>query len=316
MIELRHLRYFVAVAEELHFGRAATRLHMAQSPLSQQIRQLERLVGTELIDRPHAVVGLTDAGRVMLDDARAILAAVDGAVERARRTARGEAGLLRVGYVGEVTVDLLPLGLKAFKDRHPEVRLELTEGDTGVLLDRLRARDLDVVFSRAPRTLGELVYEQLVEERFMLARPEGALPAADRHQLCELRPPAWIVPGYDHARGLRQDIEHAFVAAGCEVGARREASSLTAALLLVAGGAGWALVPASTAHLYPVPGVDYAHLEEALTTTAGMAWRRDTRSEVVAGFLDTVREVAEHHLGQPDVWPERRVVTGDPAGDA
>lgn len=308
MIELRHLRYFVVTAEELHFGRAAKRLHMAQSPLSQQIRALERHLGVELIDRPHSVDGLTDAGKVFLEAARNILAEVDQAVLQARRASRGEAGTLCVGYVPEVTVDLLPLGLKAFKDRYGEVELDLTEGSTGDLLDGLRNRRLDLVFVRSPWYTGDLEYEHLVQESLMLALPASSDSGERSSALAEMADTPFVVPTHAAARGLRIHIDAAFEAAGIEPRIAREASSLTAVLLLVAGGAGCALVPASVAHLYPVPGVDYAHLAgQPQVTTAGMAWRRSDRSLVLANFREVIRDTARHHLGQPDVWPERIV---------
>src|SRR4051794_37509046 len=113
-MELRHLKYFVAVAEELHFGRAALRLHIAQPPLSKQIRQFEEELGLRLLERTKRHVALTPAGRVLLKDAREILARSDEAVESARRAARGETGRLSVGFVGSATYDVLPEVLRVF----------------------------------------------------------------------------------------------------------------------------------------------------------------------------------------------------------
>ena len=315
MIELRHLRYFVVVAEELHFGRAAKRLHMAQSPLSQQILALERHLDVELIDRPHSVVGLTDAGHAFLGAARDILADVEAAVSLARRAARGEAGTLRVGYVGEVTADLLPLALKAFRAEYDDVELELTEGTTGHLLDALRQKTLDVAFVRSPWAVGDLLYEGLIEESLMLASPVDTVPDDGSPRLEDMGGSYFVVPTHRAARGLRLDIDAAFSAAGVTPKVVREASSLTAVLLLVAGGAGCALVPASVAHLFPVPGVGYAHLADpAPITTAGMAWRAADRSRILAHFLDTARQTARERLGQPDVWPERHIIDASPDG--
>jgi DNA-binding transcriptional LysR family regulator len=304
VIELRHLRYFVVVAEELHFGRAAERLHMAQSPLSQQILQLERHVGAKLIDRPRAVVGLTDAGAVFFEDARDILERVDAAVERVRRAARGETGVLRIGYLSEVTADLLPLGLKVFKDCRPDVTLELREGTTGELLDSLRAGTLDVVFVRSPWHVGDICFERLIDEQLMLASPAGTVPYSSNPTLGELGESRWVLPFRDAARGLRLDIDDAFAAAGISPIVVREASTLTAVLLLVAGGAGYAIVPSSVAELYRVPSVDYrAFAAPSPVTSAGMAWRAADRSVLVEGFLDAVRETARQHPRQPSVRP-------------
>jgi DNA-binding transcriptional LysR family regulator len=298
VIELRHLRYFVAVAEELHYGRAAKRLHMAQSPLSHQIRQLEREVGTALIDRPHNVVGLTDAGKALLADARRVLADLDEAVNRAQRAARGEVGNLHVGYVSEVTADLLPLGLKAFNEQVPEVELRLTEGTTGTLLDGLRNDLLDVVFARSPSHLGGIIYEQLMEESLMIASPTGSETGDGELTLRDMAESEWILPSREAARGLRNDIECAFHAADYSPMIVREAPTLTAVLLLVAGGIGHALIPASVARLYSVPGVHHARLAAPVPyTTVGMAWRRTDKSCVLGNFLESIRRSAGRQAG-------------------
>jgi DNA-binding transcriptional LysR family regulator len=309
-VELRHLRYFVVVAEELHFGRAAARLHMAQSPLSQQIRDLETELGVRLIERAQRVVGLTDAGKAFLESARSVLAEADDAATRARRADRGEVGTLRVGYVGEVTVDLLPLALRTFKDQHPDIAIELLEATTSSLLDQLRRDRLDVVFIRFPHHLDDFAFEQLVEESLMLATPQ-----ADGHAplrtVAELDGTDLVVPSDAAARGLRADIDSALRTAGVRANVTREATSLTAVLLHVAAGAGRAIIPASIAHLYPVPGVEYSHFDEPVPITrVGLAWLPDDESPLLARFLEATRETANHHLGQPDVWPERRVRPG------
>src|SRR5215467_2974853 len=127
MIDLRRLTYFVAVAEELHFGRAAARLHIAQPPLSQAIRKLEGELGVELFRRNRRRVELTDAGRLLLDQARPLLRDADRIEATLRRAGRGEVGRLRVGFVGSATYEVLPLILRAFRDRYPDVELTLHE---------------------------------------------------------------------------------------------------------------------------------------------------------------------------------------------
>ena len=310
MIETRHLRSFVAVAEELHFGRAAQRLHMAQSPLSQQIRRLERELGTDLLTRGHHVVGLTDAGRAFLTGARRTLAALEAAEHDAHRAARGEVGTIVVGYVNEVTADLLPLSLKRFKDTFPDIGVELREGTTGQLLEALRHEEVDVTFARSPGSVGPLEYEQLVTESLMAALPDPHAAGGEVTPVNALADEAFVLPSRVAAEGLRRDIEEACADAGFRPRASREAGSLSAVLLLVAAGAGVALVPASVAHLYPVPGVHYCHLAEPTpVTTAGMAWRPDGTSGVVGQFMEITREVARSHEGDEDVWPERHIVS-------
>ncbi|HET9076732.1 MAG TPA: LysR substrate-binding domain-containing protein [Acidimicrobiales bacterium] len=304
MIEFRHLRYFVAVAEEMHFGRAAERLHMAQSPLSHQIRQLERRLGVVLLERDHHVVGLTDAGTAFLEEARCLLADLDRAVDRAQRAGHGEVGRICVGYVPEMSAGVLPESLRTHRQRFPEVVIDLHQGITGDLLERLQAGDLDVAFVRSPGALEHLEYEELVSEELYVARPEGSQPGDQPVDLSGLSGETILVPGPQSAHGLRRDIDAACASAGMVVRSRREASSPTAMLLLVAAGAGVALVPASVARSFPIPGVRFAPAATAPTTSAGMCWRRSDRSQVVGNFLDTTRGlVPGRHPARPAVGP-------------
>jgi DNA-binding transcriptional LysR family regulator len=175
MIELRHLRYFVAVAEDLHYGRAARRLNMAQSPLSHQIRQLEREIGTALIERGHHVVGLTEPGAVLLRSARAILADVKRAVRLCQQVGRREAGTLVVGYLPE-TAELLPVAIKRYRARFPDVDLELEERPAATLLAQLAEGSVDVAFVRCPLAAGGLAFEPLVSETFGQLAAPGRVP--------------------------------------------------------------------------------------------------------------------------------------------
>src|SRR6478672_9779054 len=135
-MELRHLRYFVAVAEELHFGRASARVGIAQPPLSQQIKALETELGVRLLERTHRRVALTAAGSVFLEEARRTLAQAEHAAQAARRAGRGEVGRLAIGFVGSATYEVLPLVLREFRRRFPGVELSLQEMTT---LEQTRA---------------------------------------------------------------------------------------------------------------------------------------------------------------------------------
>ena len=149
-MELRHLRYFVAVAEELHFRRAAERLHMSQPPLSQQIRALEEEVGATLLLRNQRRVELTAAGAAFLVRAREILAAVEDAAREARRVQRGEVGRLAVGFVGSAMYSFVPELLRAFREQCPDIALRLHELGTTEQLRQLEDGRLDVGFLRPP----------------------------------------------------------------------------------------------------------------------------------------------------------------------
>ncbi len=298
VIEVRHLRYFIAVAEEMHFGRAAERLHMAQSPLSHQIRQLEHRLGVLLLERDHHVIGVTDAGATFLDEARAVLAALDRAVERTRRAGLGEVGRISVGYVAEMTAEVLPQSLRAHRQRFPDVAIDLCQGTTGDLLQALRDTQVDVGFVRSPGSADDLSYEQLVREELYAARPERDGTDDSPIDLGDLRGETLVIPTMESARGLRQDIETAISSVRLAPQALREATSPTAMLLLVAAGVGSALVPASVARSFPIPGVEFRQVLQSPTTSGGMCWRRGESSGVVAAFLQTTREVV---IGPPVV---------------
>lgn len=292
MIEIRHLRYFVAVAEEMHFGRAAERLHMAQSPLSQQIRQLEQRLGVILLERDHHVVGLTDAGRTLLGEARSILERVDAAVERTRRSGLGQVGFLGVGYVAEMTVGLLPRSLRAHLDTHPDVAVDLSPGPTGDLLSQLRNRRLDLAFVRSPGPADGLEYEALHAEPLCLAIPAGHHLAGRAVRLTDLSDADLVVPSFRSAPGLRIDVDAACRRVGATPRRLKEASSPVAAVMTVAAGVGVALVPRSTVDHLALPGISCCPLGDRPTTTDGVCWRSAETSEVVLDFLDTVRAVA------------------------
>lgn len=297
-VEVRHLRYFAAVADELHFGRAAERLHMAQSPLSHQIRQLERRLGVVLLDRHHHVVGLTDAGRVFLDEARRLLADLDRAVERTRRAGRGEVGSLTVGYVAEMGPDLLAATLRRHRVRHADVTVDLVQGSGSQLLDDLRRGLVDVAFVRAPAGHDGLEYRSLIEEPLRLARPTGGDHPADGRppsppvRLADLQGHTMVTLTHRAAPGLRRDVDEACRQAGFEPSVAREAASLTALLLLVAAGSGAALVPAGVVARYPVPGVDFVELAGGPVTSGGVAWRSGEQSPAVSTFVRTARVAA------------------------
>lgn len=287
------MRYFAAVADELHFGRAAERLHMAQSPLSHQIRQLERRLGVVLLDRHHHVVGLTAAGEVFLADSRRILADIDRAVERARRAGRGEMGRLHVGYVAEMNPDLLASVVREHRIEKPEVSLDLIQDTSRGLLADVGRGTVDVAFVRAPDPLDGIEYEKLVEEPMRLARPAGRAGAGGRAvRLADLAGQPLVAVSAHTARGLRRDTERVCREAGVEPRVECEAGSLTAMLLLVAAGAGVALVPGSLAERYPVPGVEFAEVEDRPVTSAGICWRAGDKAPTVSRFVAIARAAA------------------------
>jgi DNA-binding transcriptional LysR family regulator len=178
-IELRHLRYFVAVAEELHFGRAALRLHLAQPPLSQQIRKLEEILGYPLFFRTSRAVKLTSAGEVFLERARRTLRNVQEDMEEARSVGRGEEGFLRVGFIGSGMLTALPAMLGRYRRLYPKVNLQLHESYTSAVVQKLLKTELDAGFLRDGGQASGLEIEPLFSEPFMAVLPKKH-PLANR----------------------------------------------------------------------------------------------------------------------------------------
>jgi DNA-binding transcriptional LysR family regulator len=170
-IELRHLRYFVAVAEELHFGRAALRLHLAQPPLSQQIRKLEEILGYPLFLRTSRAVKLTSAGEVFLERARRTLRNVQEDMDEARSVGRGEEGFLRVGFIGSAMLTPLPAMLGRYRRLYPKVNLQLHESFTSAVVQKLLKGELDAGFLRDSGHVDGLEIESLFSEPFIAVVP-------------------------------------------------------------------------------------------------------------------------------------------------
>lgn len=171
-MDVRYLEPFVAVAEELHFGRPARRLQMSQPPLSRQIRRLEEEVGVQLFVRGRHSVRLTPAGRAFLEEARVTLAHAEAAARMARRVAGGQVGRLRVGHVDAGSSEMLPGLLRAFHDQAPDVRLVVEERTSDALAAAVEADELDVAFVRPPVAHGHLASEAVDEEELVVALPD------------------------------------------------------------------------------------------------------------------------------------------------
>jgi DNA-binding transcriptional LysR family regulator len=172
-IELRHLRYFVAVAEELHFGKAALRLHLSQPPLSQQIRQLEEILGHRLFTRTSRAVKLTSAGEVFLDRARRTLRSVEQDMEEARSVGRGEIGFLKVGFISSSMLTHIPAALGKYRRAYPKVQLQLHESYTSGVVQGLTKGDLDVGILRDGGPTAGLLVEVLFSEPFVAVLPHN-----------------------------------------------------------------------------------------------------------------------------------------------
>jgi DNA-binding transcriptional LysR family regulator len=289
-VELRHLRYFVAVAEELHFRRAAERLHISQPPLSQQIRQLEDAVGVQLLARNRRGVQLTPAGQSFLEEAREILASVDDAAETARRVSRGEVGQLSVGFVGSAMYGVLPEILRSFREGHPDVELRLRELPSAPQLEGLRSGRIDVGFVRPPVQDPDLMSETVLREPVVAALPEWhRLSARRRLRLADLRHESFVLMGHREAPGLHDALVGAMWAAGSAPGVIQEVAEMQTVVGLVAAGLGVSLVPASVQALKRRGVVYRPVIEDAPRIELDLVWRTGDASPVLDAFRQLVR---------------------------
>ena len=260
-MELRHLRYFRAVAEELHFGRAAERLHIAQPPLSQQIRQLERELGVTLLVRSTRKVELTPAGVAYLQRAVTILDAVEDAGEQAQRIAAGTEGRLAIGCVGSATYSLLPRLVRALREALPGVDVSVRgEMLAPAQIAALLAGEIDLALLRPPVEQSGVVVETVRRDRFLVALPDGH-PLATRQELRikDLRDEEFVAHA-GHGRSVMNSVLTALCAdAGFVPRVRHEVEETSTLVTLVAAGLGVAVVPEPTAAL-DIAGVHYRPL--------------------------------------------------------
>lgn len=248
LLDLRLLRSFVAVAEELHFGRAATRLHIAQPPLSVQIRKLEDAVGTRLFERDRRRVALTEAGEFLLDRARQMLRESERARAETLRVARGEGGVLRIGYTPTATYEVLPRALRRFREQHPAVRLELEELRSPAQPDAVRDGRIEVGLACGPVADGaDLLERVLARERFVLALPRRhALAARRTVQVAQLAREPFVLVRPELEPAWASACIRALAGAGVHPEVAQETDSKIAMLGLVAAGLGVSIVSEST----------------------------------------------------------------------
>ncbi|MEX3916131.1 LysR family transcriptional regulator [Paraburkholderia sp. BR10872] len=300
--DLRQLRYFVAVAEEQHFGRAAARLSMTQPPLSQAIRALEETLGVELFARTRRSVELTAVGADLLPEVRRLLASAQALRPLAQSLARGEAGVLALAFVSTADYGLLPLLLREFGARYPRVRLQLAEATSDVQVEELVAGRIDAGLVIAPvplRHAAQLAYQRLAREPLVVAMPSalsvrlGGPSADDWHDepvsLRDLADVPLVVFPRHLAPGFYDTIMDCYGAAGLVPLIGQEAIQMQTIVSLVSAGMGVALVPQSLRHLRRT-GVVYRPLAGAVPAIeTGLVWRSAEVSPVLAAFIEIVR---------------------------
>lgn len=300
VMELRQLRYFVAVAEEMSFGRAAKRLRISQPPLSMQIKALERELGVDLLARTTRSVRLTDAGRAFLERAEEILRSVEESAEVARSAGAGLTGRLAVGFISSATLSLLPPAVRLFRERFGGVELGLRELTSGEQLDALYEREIGIGLVRLPLGAPGIRVEPLLEERLLVALPEGhPLEALERVPMEEISELPLVFFTRRLVPGLHERILELYRSAGAYPRVVQEAIHLQTIVGLVASGVGLAILPESARRVHR-EGVSYRLLDaEDASSWLGLATLENEESLLVENFARTLREVAISEAYKP-----------------
>lgn len=296
-MDLRHLRYFIAVAEELHFTKAAARLHISQPPLSRQILELEKELGVTLLNRTHHHIELSNAGRVFLDKARQILLAADAAIVEAQRAQRGEIGRLAVGFYEQMAYTLLPPILRAYQERFPAVQVQLRWFPSVEQVEALKRGEIDIAFVRPVVDFKSVLKEMLLTEPFVLAVPsthpfagQDAVSISDCANERIINYTQHLAPDY-HA-----GINLACARAGFVPQAYLEVGQVYTALGLVSSGVGVAFVPSSVQRLRFENLVYKPLCEKQLQSESYLAWTQANPSPLLMAFVETSKRIMKEQF--------------------
>ncbi|MFF0990148.1 LysR substrate-binding domain-containing protein [Kocuria nitroreducens] len=286
-MEIRQLNYFIAVAEERHFGRAAKRLHMAQPPLSQQIRQLEEQLGARLLDRTTRRVDLTAAGQVLLDRGRLIINEIEALKADVYQVGQGATGVLRVGFSGSATYGVMPQLVRRAKESMPGLSLALHgEMLTPAMEEGLRGHTLDVALLRPPVASPDVEYRVVAREPLVVALPSCSALAVDLPvAVHELQDQEFIT--YPPDSVLYRTAADLCRQAGFQPRVAQVAGATSTLLSFVAAGGGVAVVPAGV-RAFQLEGVVYRDVEHSPQIELAVAWRREDRSVLLHHFIDLV----------------------------
>jgi len=295
-MNLRQLRYFVAVAEELHFGRAAVRLHISQPPLSQQIHNLEEFLGVALFKREKKRIELTFAGQVFLDSARKLLEQAQWAIQTVRRADKGEVGTLLIGYASSILfTGLIGRVVREFRSQRPDVQLRIKEMRAVDQIKALVERDIDIGFVREPLLQAHPLVESrcLYREAFVLALPtDHPLSHTPNVQLADLRNESFVLYPRDSGAILYDQVIHLCHGAGFSPNVIQETPQFASVLDLVSAGLGISIVPASTANA-SLPNVSFCPISDTTEQTAvAMVYRKEEGSAALAALLAMTEQAA------------------------
>lgn len=287
-MDLRQLKYFIAVAEERHLGRAAQKLHLSQPPLTRQIQTLEEELGVSLFDRTSRGMELTQAGTALLEDARIIRALAEQARDRAHRAGSGQIGSLSLGVYGSAMFGVIPGVLQMFRERHPDVELTLHQAQTPAQVAALRQRRVLAVFERWLPDEDDIAVEPVARESLWVAMSESHPLAAEEDVAVEALHGQTLLTG-NSATGIAQVIELCR-AHGFEARLAPPTSDVVVATLLAASGNGLSLVPASMLNVR-FPGVTYRKLRTQTDASMDVHcfYLRGERSPLLISLLATIR---------------------------
>lgn len=291
-VDIRQLRYFIAVAEELHFGNAAARLHMAQPPLSQQIRQLETSLNTTLIIRTTRRVELTPAGALLLERGRRMLEEFETLRSDVRRVGEGLQGVLRLGFTGSATYGIMPRVVRDASARFPGVSLSIRgEMLTPQLVAELTEHRLDIAVLRPPVDSSEVEFEVIGSDRIVAALPADYSIAEGTAITLDMLADERFV-SYPGSSSVARAALGASRAAGFVPNVVQEAKETSTLLSLVAARVGIALVP-EAARAVALEGMLFREIVDAPTVDMAIAWRRDDGSPLVANFVEFLRPLGD-----------------------
>jgi DNA-binding transcriptional LysR family regulator len=308
-MELRHLKYFVAVAEELHFGKAANKVHISQPPLSQQIRQLETELGTKLLHRTKRRVELTHSGRLFLQDARATLARADEAIARVKRAQRGEVGHLSIGWLPWSDFTALPSMVGKFCERYSDVHLDMHYLAAPELMSALHAGRIDVGFLLQPFDTAALRTELVVRHPLVVALPKtNKLSAMRQIRFSDLANERYILFKRDSSPGFYDYVISLCQREGVTLNVRHEASHTLTVLALVAAGLGVTLLPFGGD--YARSGVTFRRLVPPPPFfEVALAWRQQNESPLLKRFIETIRQNRQTKLAPGALRQELKKAT-------
>ena len=295
MFELIQLRCFVAVADELHFGRAAARLNMTQPPLSRHVQVLERILGVELLTRSSRSVKLNAAGRAFLAEARRIVELADSAVTTARAAALGHEGMVTLGFTAASGYSFMPRYIDRVGQDMPGVTLLLKELVTGEQLEALANGRIDIGLLRPPVRSPDLQSMRLLRERFVVCS-HASIPESDRpRRLADFDGLPFIMYAPDRARYFHDLLTGLFASAGAEPRLVQHLAQIHTALTLVGAGHGFALVPETASRLHP-DDVAFTPLEDsAPIVELHAAWRADNENPALVRLLEHLRNWTQEH---------------------